>query len=366
MSHPRTELQQTLREFSFQLFDVLSLQTVSQRSRYQHHDLTSLTGVLESFVRLSTGSQGPEDLPDSLTGGAAGVIPEPLMALANGLVMSEGAGRTALFRTADPGPEQALSRLLAGRRAWRDELTRPPETRSEGPGSMAGLQERLLTQKTHEEAGVALALFMAGLAEDQRTAPDDGRKQQAAVLNRFLAPVLAWWAGPANRPYSAVSKGDTLIAVEQAVDFLGKRVWAGQSQGLQLWLQVLQKDLETAATGDGQQWALSLSETLQRAVRVTQQLGQALQSGDLAPALANSQRYLHLFGTMAAAWMWLRQGNAAARLLVRAAPEEQGFYRGKLQAARFFFHWQLPAVAQDLVLLQNQDNTCLDMRPEWY
>lgn len=366
MTAPRTEFQQTLREFSFQLFDVLSLQAVSQRERYQHHDRASLTGVLESFVRLSTGSSGPEGLPDSLTGGAAGVIPEPLMALANGLVMSDGAGRSPLFRTADPLPEQALTRLLAGRTAWRQELDQISSNAAPGPGSVAGLQERLLTLKSHEEAGTALALYMASLAEEQRTGADDDHRQQAAVLMRFLTPVLQWWSGPANRPYREVTSAETAEAVNQATDFLARRVWAGQSQGLQLWLQALQKDLEAATTGDGQQWALSLSETLQRAVRVTQQLGQALQSGDLAPALANSQRYLHLFGTMAAAWMWLRQANAAARLLVRAAPEDEGFYRGKLQAARFFFHWQLPTVAQDLVLLQNQDNTCLDMRSEWF
>lgn len=49
-----------------------------------------------------------------------------------------------------------------------------------------------------------------------------------------------------------------------------------------------------------------------------------------------------------------------------AEPEDEAFLRGKLQAARYFFHWSLPEVAQDLVLLQNQDTTCLDMRSAWF
>ncbi|WP_339806995.1 acyl-CoA dehydrogenase C-terminal domain-containing protein, partial [uncultured Marinobacter sp.] len=144
------------------------------------------------------------------------------------------------------------------------------------------------------------------------------------------------------------------------------KVWEHQSHGLQLMLRALQKDLEAAVTADCQQWALSLSETLQRAVKVTQQLGQALQSEPADEVLANASRYLRLFSYIMAAWMWLRQANVAARQLVQTTPDNQGYYRGKLQAARYFFHWELPTVAQDLVLLQNRDTTCLEMRPDWF
>jgi len=46
--------------------------------------------------------------------------------------------------------------------------------------------------------------------------------------------------------------------------------------------------------------------------------------------------------------------------------EERNFYQGKLQAAQYFFHWELPTVAQDLVLLRNQDDTCMNMKSEWF
>ncbi len=37
-----------------------------------------------------------------------------------------------------------------------------------------------------------------------------------------------------------------------------------------------------------------------------------------------------------------------------------------MQAAQYFFHWELPTVAQDLVLLRNMDDTCLAMKAEWF
>jgi butyryl-CoA dehydrogenase len=65
--------------------------------------------------------------------------------------------------------------------------------------------------------------------------------------------------------------------------------------------------------------------------------------------------------------MWLRQANAAAIGLNGAdGDRERHFYEGKLQAAQYFFHWELPTVAQDLVLLRNMDDTCLAMKAEWF
>lgn len=366
MTDPHTGLRPTFRELSFQLFDVLTLEQCSQRSRYGHHDRATLTAILESLVRLSMPGESSSNPAAALASENAGVVPEPLMALANGLLISASPERQPLFRTAEALPEHALAVFLGERSRWRSWLSETLASGQAEGAAAAGVRESLLAIKCREEAGLALGLFVASLAEDQRTHPEAVSQQQAGYLFELLEPVLRWLMTP---PAGHAGARPDLAAGEQvklAREFLGRRIWARQSQGLQHWLQLLQKDLEAAVTADCQQWALSLSETLQRAVRVTQQLGQALQDEDPDQVLANGTRYLHLFGVMAQAWMWLRQANAAARLLVVSAPDEQGYYRGKLQAARYFFHWQLPSVAQDLVLLQNRDNTCLEMRPEWF
>src|SRR5690554_6979594 len=80
----------------------------------------------------------------------------------------------------------------------------------------------------------------------------------------------------------------------------------------------MQVDLQAATTDRCQQWALSLSETLQQAVKVTQSLGKSLMGGEVDKTLANASCYLHLFGHIIVAWMWLRQANAAANALASA------------------------------------------------
>lgn len=361
------------REFLFQLFDVLDTGSLVSRDRYQEHSEASLQAVVDTFIRLSGGLSGVgDDRVEALAQGSVGVVPEAILTLGNGLY--ETAGQHArLFRT--HSEDLVAAPMASVLQAWHHYRRVVGELQGgdlDAPES-AALRSRLLAAKSRCEAGMTMCLYGASLAEEAQSHPDEAQRQACERLLSFLQPLIAWWPGNAAWQ-SGVSLGsvDHLMlpvpgsADRQAREFLGQRVWQHQSHGLQLFLKALQKDLEAAVTQDSQQWALSLSETLQRAVKVTQGLGQGLQSGASDRVLANAGRYLHLFGEMLAGWMWLRQANEAARKLSDAAPGEDAFYRGKLQAARYFFHWTLPEVAQDLVLLQNQDSTCLDMRASWY
>ena len=230
------------------------------------------------------------------------------------------------------------------------------------------------------------------LMDDQHTHPDEQKRMEAGKLLDLLTPVIKAWPsefGPkANDlaiqvyggagytreyPVEQCWRDNRLNPIHegtngiQALDLLGRKIWQDQSHGLQLLMQEMQVDLEAATTDRCQQWALSLSETLQQAVKVTQSLGKSLMSEDPDRVLANASCYLHLFGHIIVSWMWLRQANAAAKALGSAnSDEERNFYQGKLQAAQYFFHWELPTVAQDLVLLRNQDDTCMNMKSEWF
>ncbi|MGM0570179.1 acyl-CoA dehydrogenase C-terminal domain-containing protein [Marinobacter sp.] len=360
------------REFLFQLFDVLDTGTLVARPRYQEHSGNSLRAVVATFTRLAEGRSGAGDgQAEALADGSVGVVPEVILTLGNGLYQADGQ-QNRLFRTRSEdlaaGP---MAVTLAAWQRFRHSLSVTDSLQLDAPES-ADFRGRLLNAKTRCEAGLGMVLYGASLAEDTLSHPDPDRRETSERLLTFLEPVLAWW--PLQAAWQAsVSLGeapamvpDPATASHNAREFLGQRVWAHQSHGLQLFLQALQKDLEAAVTGDTRQWALSLSETLQRAVKVTQSLGKDLQAGSRQRVLANAGRYLHLFGEMLAGWMWLRQANAATLRLPEAEPGDEAFLRGKLQAARYFFHWTLPEVAQDLVLLQNQDTTCLDMRAAWY
>ena len=81
-------------------------------------------------------------------------------------------------------------------------------------------------------------------------------------------------------------------------------------------------------------------------------------------ALANAVLFLEAFGHTVLAWIWLRQALAAQRGLQRGVDVDQAFYRGKLAACRWFYHWELPKTRQWHELLLSLDDTTLTMHPE--
>ncbi len=80
--------------------------------------------------------------------------------------------------------------------------------------------------------------------------------------------------------------------------------------------------------------------------------------------LANSAVYLEAFGHIVLAWIWLRAGAGCG--LASASRDDADFYRGKLQACRYFFQWELPKIQPQLDLLDSIDTTTLDMQDTWF
>ena len=42
------------------------------------------------------------------------------------------------------------------------------------------------------------------------------------------------------------------------------------------------------------------------------------------------------------------------------------FYKGKLQAARYFLTWEVPGCHHELAILEARDDTCLGMQDAWF
>ncbi|NEZ03115.1 acyl-CoA dehydrogenase [Wenzhouxiangella sp. XN201] len=254
----------------------------------------------------------------------------------------------------------------------------------------ADVRRMLLAQKAWVEGALALCLYGARLVDDSQTHPERDERERARQLLDLLTPVIKAWpseygtrandlaiqvyggAGYTREyPVEQCWRDNRLNPIHegtngiQALDLLGRKVW--QKKGLELLFGAIQADIRAAADTHCEEWAQSLGETIERVGAVTRRLGQAL--GEVGPdnALANASVYLHLFGHVVVAWMWLRQANvAAARLDADIGQADRNFYRGKMQAARYFFHWELPAVARDLEILERMDDTCLAMKDEWF
>ena len=88
---------------------------------------------------------------------------------------------------------------------------------------------------------------------------------------------------------------------------------------------------------------------------------------DIDKVLANSVMYLELFGHVVVAWLWLKQGLIAQAALDDTGPAgEQRFYRGKLQAMRYFFSVELPHIERWSALLVQGEDTAYGMKDEWF
>jgi butyryl-CoA dehydrogenase len=89
---------------------------------------------------------------------------------------------------------------------------------------------------------------------------------------------------------------------------------------------------------------------------------------DVDLALANATLYLDVFGRVMMSWIWLRQALLSSRALADNCLEasEASFYKGKLQAARYYIEWELPEIKPQIEVLNSVSPVCYDMQEEWF
>jgi len=108
----------------------------------------------------------------------------------------------------------------------------------------------------------------------------------------------------------------------------------------------------------------ALGASLEDLKRTTETLLARMVDTDIDLVMANSVKYLELFGHVVVGWMWLRQGRAAA-LAMPDAESERDFYFGKLQAMKYFARWELPQTRVWAELLCSLDDSAFGAAPEW-
>ncbi|MFU8831723.1 MAG: acyl-CoA dehydrogenase [Wenzhouxiangella sp.] len=256
----------------------------------------------------------------------------------------------------------------------------------------ADVRRMLLAQKSYVEGAMALCLYGARLVDDSQTHPDEQARADAETLLDLLTPVIKAWpseygtrandlaiqvlggAGYTREyPVEQCWRDNRLNPIHegtngiQALDLLGRKVWLAKGKGLALLDEAIRKEIASASEERCRTWALALEQRLDQLATVTGRLGKAMADHGPELALANASAYLRLFGHVSVAWMWLRQANVAAqRLTDGPSAADECFYQGKLQAARYFFAWELPTVTRDIAVLQDLDDTCLAMQDEWF
>ncbi|MFH0822321.1 MAG: acyl-CoA dehydrogenase, partial [Pseudomonadota bacterium] len=130
----------------------------------------------------------------------------------------------------------------------------------------------------------------------------------------------------------------------QGLDLLGRKVMANNGAALRIFLDELQAAMDSASSDDYlKPYAERLNNAVELVRKVTMHRIQSALKGDIEEFLADATLYLELFGIVAIAWQWLVQGIAARAALGGEVPKHDvGFYEGKLQTMRYFFHYELP------------------------
>lgn len=256
----------------------------------------------------------------------------------------------------------------------------------------ADVRRLLLAQKAFAEGSLAMCLFASALFEDQHTHPESAERARASLLLDLLTPVVKSWPakyGCASNdmaiqllggagytrdyPVEQLYRDQRLNPIHEGaeaihgLDLLGRKVSVKNKEGLYLFQKTVGNDIQRLE-GDSELASLAqaLKTALNRLVEVTETLlALAIDEPDLA--LANSTVYLDAFGRITAAWMWLRQAEAAQRAKDRSAMElDTAYYAGKIHTAKYFFEWELPVVTQQFALLATSNRLPFDMKEEWF
>jgi alkylation response protein AidB-like acyl-CoA dehydrogenase len=272
---------------------------------------------------------------------------------------------------------------LQGRHPEQKDPTSPPVPIIEH----ADIKRMLLQQKTYTEGAFALAIFSANLVDQRNHATQSEKATEANMLLELLTPILKAWSGqwcckandlaiqvlggygytreyPVEQYYrdnrlNPIHEGANGI---QAIDLLGRKVMLGNGRAFELFQQHVYRCIQQAVQIPSlKKMADDLAETMAQITRCTENLTAAMHKGQLRLALANASDYLNAMGHASIAWMWLNQAIHAQQCLSNAAMHEHDFYQGKLQAARFFFEYELPSVKPWIALLNRLDDTCLQM-----
>jgi butyryl-CoA dehydrogenase len=104
--------------------------------------------------------------------------------------------------------------------------------------------------------------------------------------------------------------------------------------------------------------AKALREALEQVAFATKA---AWSTGDPKEALANAVPYMQAFGHTVLAWIWL---DVALRSLRNDAATSLSATVGRLAAASFFFHYELPKIGAWLHVVETREPICTQLPEE--
>jgi len=256
----------------------------------------------------------------------------------------------------------------------------------------ADVKRMLLLQRAVVEGSLSLILQAAWYADLYAHGPEESR-EDAFLLLELITPVvksypsemgiLSTSAGmqilggygytdefPLEQLYRdmrihPIHEGTTGI---QGMDLLGRKAMMHQGRALKLFAQEVNKD---SAAAEGVEALAPQARRLSEALALLRQATEAkialAARGEIENFLSDATLYLELFGLVAVAWQWLKQGVAASRALDGSPSQaEQNFYNGKLATMRYFFAYELPKAHGLAQRLGEDDGLTVSLQEEHF
>ena len=256
----------------------------------------------------------------------------------------------------------------------------------------ADVRRLLLAQKSYAEGSLAMCIFGSSLFENQHTEATPELRERNAQLLDLLTPIIKSWpskygcisndmaiqilggAGYTREyPLEQFYRDQRLNPIHEGaeaihgLDLLGRKLNLYGGAGYRYFKEDINADITSA---EGLTALAGLIAPMRRALVLLDETTASLQAQiakDVDKGLANATVYLDMFGRLVGAWMWLKQAVIAAVAIDKAPHEsEVRFYRGKIQAARYYIEWELPAVEQYSDLLKAGSTVPFDMENDWF
>ena len=249
----------------------------------------------------------------------------------------------------------------------------------------ADVRRMLLAQKAYCEGALALVLFCARLVDEKATG-DSASASDAAVLLELLTPIAkSWpseWCLEANSlaiqihggygytrdfPVEQYWRDNRLNMIHEGAhgihsqDLLGRKVRMEDGRALTILDRRIAETIRHCSEHDA---LVAEAEALAAAFASLQEAtATAWEGGDREVALRNSVPYMQAFGHVVIAWLWLDIACVAAE---RRGQSDSAFLNGKMHAARYFFHYELPRVDAWLKPVRENDDTFSEMDTAWF
>ncbi len=241
-----------------------------------------------------------------------------------------------------------------------------PDEKADPIIAHSDVRRMLLTGRAYNEAGRALALWLALALDTEFSHPDEAKRQEASDLVALLTPIAKAFmtdngfniAVQSQQVYGGhgyirewgmeqfvrdarigqIYEGTNGI---QALDLIGRKVLMDGGKKLQqLAGQVQALIAEVEGDEDLQGWAAQLGKAADQVATLTMVVGQkAMQDQDEVNAVAVD--YLRYMGHVVYAFLWLKMAKVATDA-IKAGQDKDKFYTYKLQTAKFYFEKLFP------------------------